>query len=203
MAKPLESDPETWRISYSLEEKELCNGMDDDDGCRKVVLRILEAWRNNEVAMHPLTSYHLKTALFHEVEEVDDWSQSELGPRVIGVLRRLQRAMEEGYQPHYFDPRINLLSSISERTIADIGNRVKHIVTSEAEFNYVFGVNIQECLRYANVVELPSRSSCSGDSGSTDVCARVCAFACKFLLYVFIIQCFISFTSVYMPHPVR
>ena len=203
VAKDLESEPETWRISYSLEEKALFNGMDDDDGCRKKVLRILKAWRNDEVAMHPLTSYHLKTALFHEMKESRNWSQSELGPRVIGVLGRLQRAMEEGNQPHYFEPRINLLSRIGDQTIADIGHRLERICTCERVFTDVFEVIIKECARYDNAVELPSSSSCSGDSGSTDVCARVCAFACKFLLYVFIIQCFISFTSVYIPHPVR
>ena len=205
VAKPLESDSETWRISYSLEEKELFNGMDDDDGCRKKVLRILKVWRNGEVAMHPLTSYHLKTALFYEVKKVDDWSQSELGPRVFGVLSRLQLAMEESYQPHYFEPQINLLSRISDQTIADIGYRLKRIVTSEAAFKSAFRVIITECARYDNVVELPSRGSCSDDYGSTNVCARVCAFACKFLLCVFIIlSCFILFVFLYIAtHRVR
>ena len=95
VAKPLKSiegAPQvknTWRLSFSLEEKELFDGMDRDNGCRKKVLRILKVVRNREAGLTKLTSYHLKTALFYEMKEVNNWRQSELGPRLIGVLRRL------------------------------------------------------------------------------------------------------------------
>ena len=119
---------DAWRMSYSLEEKDLFNGMDRDNGCRKKVLRILKVWRNREAGMFPLTSYHLKTALFYEMKEVSNWSQSELGRRLIGVLRRLHKAMKQGRQPHYFVPKFNLLGRMRSTTIANIRDRLEHIL---------------------------------------------------------------------------
>ena len=78
VAKPLKSvegEPEmkdAWRLSFSLEEKELFDGMDRDNGCRKKVLRILKVLRNREAGLKKLTSYHLKTALFYEMKEVSN-----------------------------------------------------------------------------------------------------------------------------------
>ena len=141
VAKPLKSDEREsrpWRLSYSLEEKALFDGMDRDNGCRKKILRILKVWRNREPGMYLLTSYHLKTALFHEMTEVRNWSQSELGPRLIGVLRRLYRALQDGYQPHYFDPQINLLDNIPQMTVANIRDRLGSLLRSEQAFTRVF-----------------------------------------------------------------
>ncbi|KAI0215608.1 hypothetical protein LSAT2_032333 [Lamellibrachia satsuma] len=144
VAKPLKSmegAPEVkdaWRLSFSLEEKELFDGMDRDNGCRKKVLRILKVLRNKEAGLKKLTSYHLKTALFYEKKEVSNWSQSELGPRLIGVLRRLYRDMEQGCQPHYFIPQINLLDGIAPMTIKNIKCRLEHILCIEHVFRGLF-----------------------------------------------------------------
>ncbi|KAI0217408.1 Cyclic GMP-AMP synthase, partial [Lamellibrachia satsuma] len=144
VAKPLisiEGAPQvknTWRLSFSLEEKELFDGMDRDNGCRKKVLRILKVVRNREAGLKNLTSYHLKTALFYEMKEVNNWRQSELGPRLIGVLRRLYRAMEQGCQPHYIVPHINLLGGMKRCTIENIRDRLERIVRLEYVFTKLF-----------------------------------------------------------------
>ena len=129
---------QTRRQSFSLEEKALFNGMDRDNGCRKKVLRILKVWRNREPGTHKLTSYHLKTALFHEVKAHPNWSQSELGPRLIGVLRRLHGDMERGYQSHYFNPHVNLLDNMPRSTIDNIRDRLQRIIRNEQVFTSVF-----------------------------------------------------------------
>ncbi|KAK2190681.1 hypothetical protein NP493_70g05020 [Ridgeia piscesae] len=144
VGKPLKSDEcipharDAWRRSYSLEEKSLFSGMDRDNGCRKKVLRILKVWRNREAGMYLLTSYHLKTALFYEMEEGRNWNQSELGPRLIGVFRRLYRAMIQGRQPHYFVRSFNLLDRMKATTVANIRDRLESMLRSEQVFFRVF-----------------------------------------------------------------
>ena len=141
VAKPLKSDEsesQPWRLSYSLEEKSLFNGMDRDNGCRKKVLRILKVWRNREAGMYLLTSYHLKTALFYEMEEGRNWNQSELGPRLIGVFRHLYQAMIQGRQPHYFVRSFDLLDRMKATTVANIRDRLESMLRSEQVFFRVF-----------------------------------------------------------------
>jgi len=133
---PQEKD--TWRLSFSLEEKALFDGMDSDKGCRRHVLRILKVLRNGEVGLKKLTSYHLKTALFYEMKEGRNWNQSELGPRLIGVLRRLYRAMAQGRQPHYFVPQINLLDGIAPKTIENMKCRMERVLRLEPVFRGLF-----------------------------------------------------------------
>ena len=131
-------EKDTWRLSFSLDEKSLFDGMDSDKGCRRHVLRILKVVRNREDGLKKLTSYHLKTALFYEMKEVSNWSQSELGPRFIDVLRRLYRAMEQRRQPHYFVPQINLLDGIAPMTIDNIRDRLERILRLEPVFRGLF-----------------------------------------------------------------
>ena len=150
VAKPLKSVEgasqvkDAWRLSFSLEEKELFDGMDRDNGCRKKVLRMLKVVRNREAGLKKLTSYHLKTALFYEMKEVSNWRQSELGPRLIGVLRRLYRAMEQGLQPHNFVTQINLLDGMNRSTIENIRDRLERILRLEHVFTEIFRASIGE-----------------------------------------------------------
>ena len=131
VAKQLKSDQKAWRISYSLEEKALFNQMDrDKDGrpnndCCKEVLRILKAWCYRHKEMRPLTSYHLKTVLLHEVRAERDWGPYKVSLRVNGCFYRLYLALLFRNLPHYFDRRINLLhrmQTTKAKTIKVINN---------------------------------------------------------------------------------
>jgi len=138
VAKSKLGDEMSWRISYSLEEKEKLVDIDRDNGCRKQVLRILKALLNREAGLQKLTSYHMKTALLHEVDAVDDvdsWRPSKLVPRVIGVLRRLYRMAKQEHFPHYFDPEINLLDEIpNPSTVTNIRDRFLRLLRSKERF---------------------------------------------------------------------
>jgi len=71
----------SWRQSFSLEEKALLSTLDKDNGCRKQVLRILKVMRNRESW---LTSYHFKAALLYmavELEDPEDWRDEHIGRR--------------------------------------------------------------------------------------------------------------------------
>ena len=146
VAKPLKSDSDAWRISYSLEEKDLFRNMDHDNGCRKQVLRILKAWCYIKTVMNPLTSYHLKTVLLHEVKAETDWSQHNLCLRVNGCLRRLFIALQKEILSHYFIPQLNLLyrlqsNKIQTKTVIEnMKNMLDHILYSSESFRDAFNL---------------------------------------------------------------
>jgi hypothetical protein len=79
--------PMVWRECFSLQEKLKLDAIDQDNGCRKQVLRVLKALRNGQSDLEKLSSYHLKTALFYVVDEQPNWKYNQLGERVVDVLK--------------------------------------------------------------------------------------------------------------------
>ena len=58
-----------WRQSFSLEEKQVLENMDQEDhGCRHELLRIVKTVVKRQVTSLPLDSYYLKTAFMHYIE---------------------------------------------------------------------------------------------------------------------------------------
>ena len=142
VAKPPKTPgPQTskaWRKSSSLEEKALFHGMDRDGGCRKMVLRILKIMLKRQTELEGLTSYNLKTALLHEVRNVSSWKQSKLVPRLIAVLHRLCRSLEDKTQSDYFVPDTNLLAKLSSAAMTAMGNRLRAITDNKDDFINAF-----------------------------------------------------------------
>jgi len=130
VSKPLEEvvpNRMTWRRSFSVQEKE-----NPPDGA-KCVLRALTAIRNHESDLEPLTLYHLKTVLFYEMDEEEDWGDHVLVQRFLCVLRRLEISLAFGNLPHYFYRETNLLSSMSSSSQRNMRDRIKRIRSSENE----------------------------------------------------------------------
>lgn len=126
----------TWRQSFSLEEKEKMKAIDSDKGCRKRVLRVLKFLRNVSTELHPLVSYHLKTAFFKVIRDKRDgenWKLERLGERVVDVLTKLQEEVGERYMSHYWIPEVNLISSWSSDTMTNVSNRLRILCTSETK----------------------------------------------------------------------
>jgi len=46
--------------------------------------------------------------------------------------------LDAGYQPHYFDPEINLLDKIPQTTVANIRDRLGRLLSSEQAFTRMF-----------------------------------------------------------------
>lgn len=139
VAKPVIGDsmPDNlaWRRSFSIEEKEKILRADGNNGCRKKVFRILKVIKNREPGLAPLTSYHLKTALFLEMDAVrNNWLEGELGQRLMGVLGQLEKHLTAGNLPHNFlGSAVNLLSSMSATTIGNLRDRIRRLRSSESE----------------------------------------------------------------------
>ena len=126
-----------WRKSYSVEERKLLCTIDAGGGCRKQLLRILKAMRNEDPTLKGLTSYHLKTLLLHEnakLRDKSDWAKEKLGERFMGLLDSLKQSLEPwGTLPNYFIPAVDLYAGMSSVTRQNIQGRVSHLLNSDQE----------------------------------------------------------------------
>lgn len=136
VAKPIKGeqvkDEMTWRLSYSVQEKEKLVGG------AKNVLRVLKVIRNREPGLAPLTSYHLKTTLFYEMDAEFDWSSRSLVLRLLGVLGRLEMSLSSGVLPHYFIKDVNLLSSMSSWSLSNMHDRIHKLRTKNGVLLKIF-----------------------------------------------------------------
>jgi len=137
VAKPIKraSGPQiAWRRSFSLQEKDRLTTLDQDQGCRKQVLRVLKVIRNREPGLKLLTSYHLKTVLFRKTDELSDpaqWRNECLGQRLMDVIAQIEKEMGRGTMPNYFLPDVNLLDGMKEKAVFNMRQRLKHLKNSE------------------------------------------------------------------------
>jgi len=131
VSKPLRGDVPnsmTWRRSFTVYDKQHLSG-----GARHVLLA-LEAFRNREPGLEPLTSFHFKTALLYEMDVACDWSDRALVLRFLGVLGQMERSLANGNLPHYFSPSTNLLTPMTPSSMEDVRNVIQRIISSEKEF---------------------------------------------------------------------
>ena len=139
VAKPIKgsSSPlNTWRRSFSMKEKRALATLDWDNGCRKQVLRVLKVIRNREAGLAPLTSYHLKTALFRKIDELSSplqWRSHCLGQRLMDVIGQMEKELGRGNMPHYYLPEVNLLDGLSGITISNMQHRLSRLWNSRQE----------------------------------------------------------------------
>ena len=120
-----------WRFSFSAAEKMLflLGDHGEASSCRKQVLRILKALRE-ELHLHPLTSYHLKTILLHECEAYphpNQWSYDSLSERFLSFLQRLEDCLRQFNCPHYFITHLNLFEFFGRQKCDELAKKVKEI----------------------------------------------------------------------------
>ena len=123
-----------WRLSFYVAEKNRIRAL--GEGCRVQLLRIFTEIRDNEDQLKKLSSYHLKTVLFHESDVYPDfheWSAEKITRRFYGLLERLKKALKDGYLPHYFmQPPdfkpVNLFADLDGKTLSDMLDVVEDIM---------------------------------------------------------------------------
>ena len=123
-----------WRLSFYVAEKNRIRAL--SEGCRVQLLRILTEIRDNEDQLKKLSSYHVKTLLFHESDEYPDfheWSADKITRRFFGLLERLKKALKEGNLPHYFmQPPdfkpVNLFADLDGKTLSDMLDVIEDIM---------------------------------------------------------------------------
>ena len=126
-----------WRFSFSAAEKKLflLEGHGEASPCRKQVLRILKALRE-ELHLHPLTSYHLKTILLHECEAYphpNQWRYDSLSGRFLSFLQRLEDCLRQFNCPHYFMTHLNLFEFFGRQRCDELAKKVKEIILHPEE----------------------------------------------------------------------
>ena len=120
-----------WRFSFSAAEKKLFlrGGHGEASSCRKQVLRILKALKE-ELNLHPLKSYHLKTILLYECEanpRPRQWSSDRLSERFIGLLQRLENCLLQSNCPHFFIKHFNLFEMFPPQRCSELVRNVQQI----------------------------------------------------------------------------
>ena len=134
IAKPKKNEsisPLLWRQSFSVKERKKLDAADRENGCRKQVFRILKVIRNGEATLKKLTTNHLKTALFREMDLDLSWTQADVGKRLMGVFGQFDEALTERSMPHYFVPPVDLLEGISLTTIRNMRDRINRLRTNK------------------------------------------------------------------------
>ena len=118
-----------WRISYSAQEKQYLEYVQERqresnvEGCQNVCLMILKTVKTREilkreesVLYQELSSYILKTALFHILAKSDliqDWTMDCLADRYEDLLRKLSMWQE---LPHFFFDNASHLRDVFPET---------------------------------------------------------------------------------------
>lgn len=120
-----------WLRSYSLKEKEMFGGMDRDNTCRKMVLRITKVLRKRNAELSSLDSNQLKTALFRVIDVEPNWKQDQLGARLIDVLKRLEDDLAAQHMEDYFYPGVNILKKMNSSAMQNMRDRLKKFLTDK------------------------------------------------------------------------
>ena len=137
-----------WRQSFSLREKDMLQCMDrNDHGCRHELLRIVKTIVNRDpTSLGRLDSYNLKTAFLHYISERrENWAgRNSLGKHFVGFLKELQSWLERGNLPHYWLPGVNLLEDINQVVVEQMAYRLKNVLNSRAEMNFILSRNMPQ-----------------------------------------------------------
>ncbi|KAM4603718.1 mitochondrial dynamics protein MID49 [Polymixia lowei] len=111
-----------WRLSlYPLETQHLAQLDASDQGYRRHILKTLKAVCRLNPALRPLTSAPLANLILHLSDMESDWSESALDVRFQQCITELIGYLEQGALHSYFKPAVNLLSSLSEDQVDQMG----------------------------------------------------------------------------------
>lgn len=111
-----------WHLSlYPWETQQLAQLDASDDGCRRQTLKILKAVCKSTPALRPLHTAPLANLILHLSDSEADWSQSSLDVRFQQCITELIGYLEQGALHSYFKPAVNLLSSLSEDQVDQMG----------------------------------------------------------------------------------
>ncbi|XP_063438206.1 uncharacterized protein LOC134719157 isoform X2 [Mytilus trossulus] len=96
-----------WRISFSLQERQLMFSLTDVQHKCYIVLKMLN---QDIIKLKEFTSYHWKTCLFYVIEENDNnvWEKKQLFNCVKLCIKQMLKWVNCGFCPNYFIPGDNL-----------------------------------------------------------------------------------------------
>ncbi|XP_061575814.1 mitochondrial dynamics protein MID49 [Cololabis saira] len=111
-----------WHLSlYPWETQRLAQLDMADSGCRRLALKILKAVCRLNPALRPLEAAPLANLILHLSDGERDWSDNSLDVRFQQCITELIGYLEQGALHSYFKPAVNLLSSLSEDQVDQMG----------------------------------------------------------------------------------
>ena len=140
VVRPHHQNELIWRYSFYVAEKNRIRAL-GGESCRIQLLRILQEIRDNEDSLKPLSSYHLKTLLFHEADKIHDpaeWSAQKISTRFFGLLETLKVALKDHELKDYFMhppefDEVNLFANLDGKTLSDMMDVVEDIIEHPLE----------------------------------------------------------------------
>uniref|UniRef100_A0A3Q3XJF4 Mitochondrial elongation factor 1 n=1 Tax=Mola mola TaxID=94237 RepID=A0A3Q3XJF4_MOLML len=111
-----------WHLSlYPWETQRLTQLDTTDNGCRRQTLKILKAVCRLNPTLRLLEAAPLANLILHLSDSESDWSDTSLDRRFQQCLAELIGYLEQGALHSYFKPAVNLLSSLSEDQVDQMG----------------------------------------------------------------------------------
>ncbi|XP_028316714.1 mitochondrial dynamics protein MID49 [Gouania willdenowi] len=111
-----------WHLPlYPLETQHMAKLDTADHGCRRHMLKILKAVCRLNPSLRPMESAPLSNLILHLSDSETDWSETSLDIRFQQCIAELISYLEQGALHSYFKPAVNLLSSLSEDQVDQMG----------------------------------------------------------------------------------
>lgn len=111
-----------WHLSlYPWETRRLVELDAADNGCRIKTLKILKAVCRLNHALRPMEAAPLANLILHLSDRESDWSDSSLDVRFQQCITELIGYLEQGALHSHFKPAVNLLNSLSEDQVDQMG----------------------------------------------------------------------------------
>ena len=104
-----------WRLDFVDMEKRLIY----QHGCAKMVIELLEYFRDCNQEIQGLPSYALKTVVMLVIREYPSysWNEANLSICFLFALKKLQERLNNRFIPFYFHPKSNILHIIAPADI--------------------------------------------------------------------------------------
>lgn len=111
-----------WHLSlYPWETQRLTQLDMVDDGCRRLMLKILKAVCKLSPPLRHLQAAPLTNLILHLSDRDSDWSKDSLDVRFQQCITELIGHLEQEALHSYFKPAVNLLSGLSEDQVDQMG----------------------------------------------------------------------------------
>ena len=129
----------SWRCSTSIEEKLTLKVLGQNSECHRRSIQVVKAICKSEPTLETLTSFHLKTILFHIVDQNQSsltWGANDMYERVFDILGFIQQYLEAKKLPQFFLPSVDIFetSNFSESQLEIMALRIKNLRNCQDTF---------------------------------------------------------------------
>lgn len=130
----------SWRCSTSIEEKLTLKELGQTSECHRRSIQVVKAICKSEPTLETLTSFHLKTILFHVVDQNQTlsltWGGNDMYERVFDILGFIQQYLEAKKLPQFFLRSVDTFetSNFSDSQLEIMALRIKNLRNCKATF---------------------------------------------------------------------